>query len=223
MIEQVHGTNFGVCGARKVHAELRRQGHQIARCTVERLMRTAGLRGVTRIKGPRATVAGTSPETRPDLVERDFTASGLNRLWVADITYCRTFSGWAYASFVIDVFSRQVVGWQVSTSLRTDLALDALEMGLWTWAGQDVTRLTITAINACNTSPFATPSGWPRPAQTPVAAANPPYGPVGHALAGLARFVDQQTATELRGVTVSVEQRVRAIRPRDLGLRHPVA
>ncbi|MFI6428626.1 IS3 family transposase [Promicromonospora sp. NPDC050880] len=144
VIEQVHGANYGVYGARKVHAELRRQGHQIARCTVERLMRSAGLRGITRAKGPRTTVAGTGPETRPDLVERDFTATGPNRLWVADITYCRTFSGWAYASFVIDVFSRRVVGWQVSKSLRTDLALDALEMGLWnrTRAGQGVAGLT---------------------------------------------------------------------------------
>ncbi|WP_423464815.1 IS3 family transposase [Promicromonospora sp. MS192] len=144
VIEQVHRANYGVYGARKMHAELRRQGHQIARCTVERLMRSAGLRGITRAKGPRTTVAPAGPETRPDLVERDFTATGPNRLWVADITYCRTFSGWAYASFVIDVFSRRVVGWQVSTSLRTDLALDALEMGLWnrTRSGQDVTGLT---------------------------------------------------------------------------------
>jgi putative transposase len=110
VIEQIHGANYGVYGARKVHAELRRQGHQIARSTVERLMRSAGLRGITRAKGPRTTVAGTGPETRPDRVERDFTATGPNRLWVADISYCRTFSGWVYASFVIDVFSRRVVG-----------------------------------------------------------------------------------------------------------------
>jgi putative transposase len=76
-------------------------------------------------------VAGTSPETRPDLVERAFNATAPDRLWVADITYCRTFAGRVYAAFVIDVFSRQVVGWQLSTSVRTDLALDALEMGLW--------------------------------------------------------------------------------------------
>ena len=93
-------------------------------------MRAAGLRGITRAKGPRTTVTGTGPETRPDLVERAFTATAPDRLWVADITYCRTFAGWVYAAFVIDVFSRRVVGWQLSTSLRTDLALDALEMGL---------------------------------------------------------------------------------------------
>jgi len=77
-------------------------------------------------------VPGTGPDPRPDLVERSFTAPRPDRLWVADITYCRTFAGWVYASFVLDVFSRRVVGWQLSTSLRTDLALDALNMGLWT-------------------------------------------------------------------------------------------
>jgi putative transposase len=132
VIEQVHKENFGVYGARKVHAQLRRQGHAVARCTVERLMRTAGLRGLTRARGPRTTVPGTGPDTRSDLVERAFTATGPDQLWVADITYCRTFSGWVYAAFVIDVFSRRVVGWQLSRSLRTDLALDALEMGIWT-------------------------------------------------------------------------------------------
>jgi len=132
VIERVHEANYGVYGARKVHAQLRRDGHQVARCTVERLMRAAGLRGISRAKGPRTTIAGTGPDSRPDLVARAFRAEAPDRLWVADITYCRTFAGWVYAAFVIDVFSRRVVGWQLSTSLRTDLALDALEMGLWT-------------------------------------------------------------------------------------------
>jgi len=132
VIERVHADNYGVYGARKVHAEVRRQGHPVARCTVERLMRAAGLRGITRAKGPRTTVPGTDPDTRPDLVDRAFTATGPDQLWVADITYCRTFAGWVYAAFVTDVYSRRVVGWQLSRSLRTDLALDALEMGIWT-------------------------------------------------------------------------------------------
>jgi putative transposase len=131
-IGRVHRDNYGVYGARKVHAELNRQGRPVARCTVERLMRAAGLRGITRAKGPRTTIPGTGPDHRPDLVDRKFTASAPNQLWVADITYVRTFAGWVYAAFVIDVFSRRVVGWQCSTSLRTDLALDALEMGIWT-------------------------------------------------------------------------------------------
>ena len=143
-VRRVHEDNYGVYGARKVHAELVREGITVARCTVERLMRAAGLRGISRAKGPRTTVAGRGPDDRPDLVERDFTATAPNELWVADITYCRTFSGWAYAAFVVDVYSRRVVGWQVSKSLRTDLALDALEMGLWTRQrdGHDVTGLT---------------------------------------------------------------------------------
>ncbi|RKS79927.1 putative transposase [Motilibacter peucedani] len=144
LITRVHADNFGVYGARKVHAELHRQGHLAARCTVERLMRAAGLRGITRAKGPRTTIPGSGPDTRPDLVQRSFTADGPDQLWVADITYCRTFAGWAYAAFVIDVHSRRVVGWQLSTSLRTDLALDALEMGIWarTRTGRGLTGLT---------------------------------------------------------------------------------
>ncbi|MEY9214811.1 putative transposase [Thermobifida halotolerans] len=129
-IRPVHADNHGVDGVRKVHAELNRQGHRVARCTVHRLMRRAGLRGITRGKNPRTTVPGSVPDTRPDLVERAFVADAPNRLWVADITYIRTFAGWVYAAFVIDVFSRRVVGWQVSKSLRTDLALDALEMAV---------------------------------------------------------------------------------------------
>jgi putative transposase len=132
LIEQVHADNFGVYGVRKVHAELHRQGHPVARCTVARLMRAAGLRGISRSKGPRTTVPGSVPDTRPDLVDRAFAATAPNQLWVADITYCRTFAGWVYAAFIIDVYSRRVVGWQLSRSLRTDLALDALEMGIWT-------------------------------------------------------------------------------------------
>jgi putative transposase len=144
LIREVHAANYGVYGVNKVHAELNRQGHRVARCTVHRLMRAAGLRGITRAKGPRTTVPGSGPDTRPDLVQRQFTATGPDQLWVADITYCRTFSGWVFAAFVTDVYSRRVVGWQLSKSLRTDLALDALEMGLWTRRreGRDVTGLT---------------------------------------------------------------------------------
>ncbi|GAA2646432.1 hypothetical protein GCM10010425_64990 [Streptomyces spororaveus] len=143
-IRRIHLENYGVYGARKVHAALLREGFEVARCTVERLMRAAGLRGVIRAKSPRTT--RPAPETgRPaDLVERQFTADAPNQLWVADITYIRTFSGWVYAAFVIDVFSRMVVGWQVATSLYTDLALDALEMAIWRRrrTGADLAGLT---------------------------------------------------------------------------------
>lgn len=116
-IQRVHAENFGVYGAKKLHAQLRREGISVARCTIERLMRSAGLRGVNRAKGPRTTTPSSGPDTRPDLVERDFTATAPNQLWVADITYCRTVAGWVYAAFVIDVFSRRVVGWKISKSL----------------------------------------------------------------------------------------------------------
>jgi putative transposase len=148
VIARVHQENYGVYGIRKVHAALNREQvlancAPVARCTTQRLMKDLGLRGISRAKGPRTTVPGTGPDTRPDLVNRTFTADCPDRLWVADITYVRTFTGWVYCAFVLDVFSRRVVGWQISTSLRTDLALDALNMGLWTRArdGHDTTTL----------------------------------------------------------------------------------
>jgi putative transposase len=143
-VKTVHKANLGVYGARKVHAELNRSGVSVARCTVERLMRAEGLRGIRREKTRKTTVSHGAETPRPsDLVERQFVADAPNQLWVSDLTYIRTHSGWVYAAFILDVFSRMVVGWQVSTSLRTDLALDALDMGLWARqrAGQDVTGL----------------------------------------------------------------------------------
>jgi putative transposase len=142
-IHRIHKDNYGVYGARKIHAALLREGLTLARCTVERLMRAAGLRGVIRAKSPRTTRPAPETDRPRDLVERQFTATAPNQLWVADITYIRTFSGWVYAAFVIDVFSRMVVGWQVATSLYTDLALDALDMAVWRRrrAGADLTGL----------------------------------------------------------------------------------
>ena len=157
-IARVHAANYGVYGIRKIHAQLAREhvvglcdadgaalpeARPVARCTTQRLMRELGLRGISRAKGPRTTIPGAGPDERPDLVDRHFRADAPDRLWVADITYCRTFAGWVYAAFVIDVFSRRVVGWQLSTSLHTDLALDALDMGLWTRAheGHDTSNL----------------------------------------------------------------------------------
>jgi len=106
-------------------------------------MRREGLRGIRRSRGPKTTIPGPLADRPGDLVERRFTAEAPDLLWVADITYIRTFSGWVYAAFVIDVFSRHVVGWQVSTTMHTALALDALEMGIWTRqrTGRDLARL----------------------------------------------------------------------------------
>jgi putative transposase len=130
-IARVHAEHFGVYGARKVWRQLRREGITAARCTVERLMGELGLEGVRRGK-PRRTTTPDQTSTRPaDLVERNFSATRPNQLWVADLTYVATWSGFVYVAFVVDAFSRFLVGWQVSRSLRTDLALDALEMAIW--------------------------------------------------------------------------------------------
>jgi putative transposase len=121
-----------VYGADKVWAQLNREGIPVARCTVERLMRTLGLRGVVRGKSSVRTTVADETDNRPlDLVARQFRAPAPNRLWVADLTYVKTHSGWVYVAFVVDVCSRFVVGWQAARSLRTDLALDALEMAFW--------------------------------------------------------------------------------------------
>jgi putative transposase len=103
----------------------------VARCTVERLMGELGLEGVRRGGKRRTTVPDSRAARAADLVDRDFSATRPNELWVADITYVATWSGFCYVAFVIDAFSRFIVGWQVSCSLRTDLALDALEMAIW--------------------------------------------------------------------------------------------
>lgn len=130
-IRHVHAAHFGVYGARKLWRQLLREGIPVARCTVERLMRELGLTGAVRGKTRRTTVPAESVDRPVDLVERDFRAPEPNRLWVADLTYVRTWSGFAYVAFVVDAYSRHIVGWQVSSSLRSDLALAALEQALW--------------------------------------------------------------------------------------------
>jgi putative transposase len=130
-IRRVHAEHFGVYGARKVWRQLHREGIAVARCTVERLMGELHLEGVRRGK-PRKTTTPQETDPRPaDLVERDFSAARPNQLWVADLTYVATWSGFVYVALVIDAFSRFIVGWQAARSLRTDLALDALEMAIW--------------------------------------------------------------------------------------------
>jgi putative transposase len=130
-IARVHAEHFGVYGARKVWRQLHREGITVARCTVERLMGELGLEGVRRGKPHRTTTPDAAAARPADLVERDFSAIRPNQLWVADLTYVATWSGFVYVAFVIDAFSRFLVGWQASRSLRTDLALDALEMAIW--------------------------------------------------------------------------------------------
>jgi putative transposase len=131
-IQRVYDENLFVYGADKIWTQLNAEGIRVARCTVERLMREMGLSGARRGRTWTTTTDSDHHFDRPaDLVDREFAAPAPNRLWVADITYVKTHSGWVYVAFVIDVFSRMVVGWQASTSLRSDLALDALEMAVW--------------------------------------------------------------------------------------------
>ena len=142
-ITTMYEENYHVYGARKIWKEMGRAGHEVARCTIERLMRTEGLKGAGRAKSPRTTRPKAETERPADLVDRKFAAEAPNQLWVADITYVRTYAGWVYAAFVIDVYSRMVVGWQVSKNLYTDLALDALNMAIWqrTHAGAGLSGL----------------------------------------------------------------------------------
>jgi putative transposase len=130
-IARVHAEHFGVYGARKVWRQLHREGIAVARCTVERLMGELGLAGVRRGKARRTTTPDQTTARPADLVDRHFAAQRPNQLWVADLTYVATWSGFVYVALVIDAFSRFLVGWQASRSLRTDLALDALEMAIW--------------------------------------------------------------------------------------------
>ena len=121
-----------VYGARKAWLELNRQGVVVARCTVERLMRELGISGTrARRKRPRTTLPSDPADRPSDLLERCFSAPAPNHRWVADITYVRTISSWAYTAFVMDLFARRILGWQVADNLRSDLALDALEMAIW--------------------------------------------------------------------------------------------
>jgi putative transposase len=121
-----------VYGARKVWLQLRREGVKVARCTVERLMREPGIGGAAaRRRRPRTTVPDAGGQRPADLLARDFSAAAPNRRWVADITYVDTACGFAYTAFITDLFSRQIVGWQVADHLRAGLALDALEMAIF--------------------------------------------------------------------------------------------
>jgi len=143
-IQRVYDENLFVYGADKIWTQLNNEGIRVARCTVERLMRHMGLVGNRRGRAWTITTDSNHTHPRPaDLVDRDFAAPAPNRLWVADITYVKTHSGWVYVAFIIDVYSRMVVGWQASKSLRSDLALDALEMAVWNRrrAGIDVSGL----------------------------------------------------------------------------------
>jgi hypothetical protein len=125
------GTPEGLYGRRKMTAHLRRSGLQVAHCTVDRLMRDLGMNGVRRGKKLRTTISGIDGNRAGDLLDRDFTAQAPNTRWVADFTYCRTWAGFVYVAFVVDVFAQRIVGWHAATDKRTDLVLIPVRIAMW--------------------------------------------------------------------------------------------
>jgi putative transposase len=142
LIARARTERFGCrFGARKMWLHLRRNGHDVARCTVERLMAQHGWTGALRGKKPRTTIAAPADSRPADLVDRDFTATAPNQLWVADFTYVPTWSGTVYVAFIFDVYSRRVVGWRAATTMTTDLVLDTLEHAIWSRAREGIADL----------------------------------------------------------------------------------
>jgi transposase InsO family protein len=140
-IRRVWEENYSVYGVRKVWRQMNREGIGVARCTVSRLMHRMGLRGAVRGRKFKTTIPDEKKIRPLDLVQRNFTASRPNELWVSDLTYVATWRGFVYVAFVIDVYSRRIVGWRASSTLRTDLALDALEQAIYDRLGGDRERL----------------------------------------------------------------------------------
>lgn len=135
-IAAIHASNYGVFGARKVWLTLNRERPAeeppIARCTVERLMGDLGLAGAVRGKVKRTTISDPKAAKPLDLVDRNFAPLAPDRLWVADFTYCSTWSGWCYTAFVIDAYARRILGWSVATTMTSQLVVDAVEQAIWT-------------------------------------------------------------------------------------------
>ena len=140
-IKRIHAANYGVYGARKVWLALNREGIGVARCTVERLMAELGLTGAIRGKARRTTIADPAAVHPADLVQRQFGPPAPNRLWVADLTYVSTWSGFAYVAFVVDAYARRILGWRVASTMATSMVLDAIEQAIWTRQQQGVIYL----------------------------------------------------------------------------------
>jgi putative transposase len=163
LILEVYKENFKVYGARKIWLALRRNDIDVGRDRVARLMRDMGISGAVRGKTKRTTQSDDAGQRPADLVDRDFNPPAPNRLWVADLTYVRTWAGFVYVAFILDAFSRMIVGWQIASHLRTDLALDALEMAIWHRQGR-LDGLVHHSDRGVNTWPSATPNASPKPA-----------------------------------------------------------
>jgi putative transposase len=143
LIRNERETKFGrLLGARKMWLRLRSEGHDVARCTIERLFRELGISGVTRATSPRTTIGDDKAPRPADLVDRAFVASRPNQLWCADFTYVPTWEGMVYVAFIFDVFSRRILGWRAATSMTTALVLDALDMAVWIRRKDGVTNLS---------------------------------------------------------------------------------
>jgi putative transposase len=157
-IARVHADNYGVYGARKVWLQLNREGTEVARCTVARLMRDLGLRGARRGKRMRTTIADPAAARPADLVRRQFSPPAPDRLWVADYTYVPAWTGMVYVAFVIDAYSRRILGWRAASSMKTALVLDALEQALWTrkrGGGRDLAGLIHHSDRGCQYTSIA--------------------------------------------------------------------
>ena len=157
-IQRVFAANFEVYGARKVWRQLQREGRQVARCTVERLMRSMGLQGAVRGKPVRTTVSDKASPCPQDRVNRQFQAPAPNMLWVSDFTYVATWQGFVYVAFVIDAFARRIVGWRVSRTAHAGFVLDALDQALHDRRPVQRGGLSITATGAASMSRSNTPN-----------------------------------------------------------------
>jgi putative transposase len=167
-IQRVFTENFEVYGVRKVWRQLRREGFDIARCTVERLMRNMDLRGVIRGKPVKTTVSDKAALCPLDHVKRQFRAPRPNVLWVSDFTYVATWQGFVFVAFVIDTFARRIVGWRASRTAHTSFVLDALEQALHDRRPVHRGGLVHHSDRVANTSRLNTPSAWPKLASSPL-------------------------------------------------------
>lgn len=206
-IRRVWDEHRRVYGADKVWAQLKREGVPVARCTVERLMRQLGLAGARRGKQHRTTIADPAAARPADLVGRQFNPPAPNRTWVADFTYVPTWSGMVYVAFVIDAYSRRILGWRAATSMRTSLVLDALEQAVWTRTRDGVTDLSGLICHHDAGSPYTSIAYTERLAEAGI---DPSVGSVGDAYDNaLAETVIGLFKTELikpRGPWRTVEQ-----------------
>jgi putative transposase len=172
-IARVHAENYGVDGARKVWLALNREGITVARCTVERLMAELALTGAVRGKTKRTTIADPTAARPADLVQRRFAPPAPNRLWVADLTYVSTWSGFAYVAFVVDVYARRILGWWVATTMTTAMVLDAIEHAIRTRQQEgaiDLKDVVHHTDRGSHTHRSGSPSGSPRQASNPLSA-----------------------------------------------------